>query len=90
MLLVDDILLLPARGVLFAFQKIAKAAEQEQTSQAEAIRTELGELYMMLETGQITDEEFEDNEGRLLDELELIEQRETSMNSQNHKGNTDW
>ena len=75
MLLVDDLLLAPARGLLWVFEKIHDAAQEEIASEADAITTELRELYMMLETGRITEAEFGDKEGTLLERLEAIQER---------------
>lgn len=75
MFLVDDILLLPARGLLAVFREVHNAAQQEYANEAEAIRTELSELYMMLETGRLTEAEFDQREKELLDRLEEVEAR---------------
>ncbi|MBO0797317.1 MAG: gas vesicle protein GvpG [Blastocatellia bacterium] len=72
MLLVDDILLSPFTGLLWVFREIYKAAEQEMVNEAEAITAELGELYMMLETGRITEAEFDEREKALLDRLDQL------------------
>ena len=50
-------------------------ADEELEDEAEAIRAELGELYMMHETGQITQEEFDEREKELNDRLEETELR---------------
>jgi len=71
-LLIDDLLLSPGRGLLFVFKQIAKTA-QEQLLDDEAIRQELQELYMRLETGRIEEQEFEQREGLLIRRLEAIE-----------------
>jgi len=74
MFIIDDVLLFPVRSLMFIFREIHNAAQQEVANEAESIRIELGELYMMLETGRITEEEFDAKEEdllRLLDELEL-------------------
>lgn len=73
MLLVDDILLSPVKGLLWVFREIHHAAEEEIVNEAEAITTELSELYMMLETGKITEAEFDSREKNLLDRLEKIQ-----------------
>jgi hypothetical protein len=73
MFLLDDILLFPARGIQFVARAVHKAAEQESTDEAAAIRAELSELYMMLETGRITEEEFDAREKPLLDRFDAIE-----------------
>ena len=77
MLIIDDILLLPVRGFFYVLREIHRAAEQESVNEAETIRRELSELYMMLETRRITEEQFDANEKELLDRLEAIELRGT-------------
>jgi hypothetical protein len=73
MLIIDDVLLFPARSLMFIFREIQSAAEQEAANEADSIRIELVELYMMLETGRITEEEFDAKEERLLQVLDDIE-----------------
>lgn len=73
MLLIDDILLSPAKGLFYIFKQIHKAAEEEFLNE-ENISAELSELYMMLETGKITEEEFNKRESELLNRLEQIEE----------------
>ena len=76
MFLVDDILMAPARGLFWIFKEIHHAVEEEQANEAEAITTKLSELYMMLETGQMTEAEFDAAEKALLDRLDAIKERE--------------
>jgi len=73
MFILDDILLSPIKGVLWIFQKIHNAAEEEVIGEADSITARLGELYMMLETGKMTEAEFDAEEKRLLDRLDEIE-----------------
>ena len=73
MLLIDDILLSPAKGLFYIFKQIHKAAEEEFLNE-ENVSAELSELYMMLETGKITEEEFNNRESELLNQLEQIEE----------------
>ena len=54
------------------FRQIHNAAEEEFLDE-EGISNQLSELYMMLETGKITEEEFNEKEGILLDRLDEIE-----------------
>ena len=75
MFLVDDILLAPARGLFWIFKEIHHAVEEEQVNEAEAITTKLSELYMVLETGQMTEAEFDAEEKALLDRLDDIRER---------------
>ena len=70
---IDDILLLPMKGILFACREIHNAAQQQTVDQADAVRTELRELYMMLETHRISEAEFEAREAGLLDRLDELE-----------------
>ncbi|MFH1080764.1 MAG: gas vesicle protein GvpG [Pseudomonadota bacterium] len=76
MFVVDDILLAPVRGLFWIFKEIRDAAEEEQANEAEAIPAKLSELYMMLETGQMTEAEFDAEEKELLDRLDAIKERE--------------
>jgi len=75
MFLVDDILLAPVRGLFWIFKEIHRAVEEEQANEAEAITARLSELYMMLETGQMTEVEFDAAEKTLLDRLDAIKER---------------
>lgn len=76
MLIVDDILLFPGRSILWIFREVHNAAQQELASEAELIKTELRELYMMLETGRISEEEFDAREKALLDRLDQLEEED--------------
>lgn len=82
MLLIDDVLLFPARGLMFIFREIYNAAYQEFDNEAEAVRAELSELYMMLETERITEEQFDASEKELLDRLDRIEADETNVDDE--------
>ncbi len=73
MLLVDDILLSPVKGLFYIFKQIHHAAEEEFLNE-EGVSAQLSELYMMLETGKITEEEFNQQESALLDRLDQIEE----------------
>lgn len=76
MLLVDDLLLAPFSSLLWIFKELHKAVQQEAAGEADAVTRALSELYMQLETGAITEEEFATEETRLLDRLEAIRHRE--------------
>ena len=73
MFLIDDLLLMPARGIMAAFREIHNAVQQESANESESIRTELGELYMRLETKQLSEAEFDQREKELLDRLDELE-----------------
>jgi hypothetical protein len=72
MFVVDDLLMAPAHGLLWIFQEIHRAAQEEQVTDAESITAELSALYMRLETGKLTEEEFDSEEKLLLERLDLI------------------
>ena len=76
MLLVDDILFSPIKGINWIFRKIHELAEEELEGEADRIRESLTELYMQLETGEITEEEFEQQEGILLDRLDTLHEED--------------
>lgn len=79
MLIIDDILLFPVRSILWIFREMFNAAQQELSNEAESITAELSELYMMLETGKITEPEFDAREKELLDRLDEIQERGTRV-----------
>jgi hypothetical protein len=76
MFLIDDLILAPAKGVLWVFKEIHEAAQQELAGESDAITASLTELYMKLDTGQITEVEFDAQEKVLLDRLDRIQARE--------------
>lgn len=76
MLLVDDILFSPVKGIMWIFRQIHELAEEELAGEADRIRESLTELYMLLETGQITEEEFEQQETLLLDRLDALDEED--------------
>jgi len=76
MLLVDDILLFPASGILWIFRAVNQAAQEEMAGEAEALQAELRDLYMMLETGVISENEYDKREKALLDRLENLRPEE--------------
>ena len=82
MLVVDDILLFPVTGLLNVVRTIHNAAEQEYANEGDAVRTQLSDLYMMLETGRITTEEFTSKESELLDRLDAIMSRKSATSNE--------
>lgn len=71
--LIDDILLAPLKGVVWIAKQIEEQVEKELMDD-EKVKHDLTELYMMLETGRITEEEFERKEEELVERLEEIEE----------------
>ena len=72
MLIVDDVLLFPFRGLFFILREIHKSAEAGRHD-SQPIVQQLQQLYMQLETGKISEEEFNRQEALLLERLEQTE-----------------
>jgi hypothetical protein len=76
MLLLDKLLLSPLYATVWAARQVHNAIQQERAAEPGLITADLSELYMMLETGRITQVEFDAREKELLDRLDRIERRE--------------
>ena len=81
MILIDNLFLLPFKGLLSLAKRVQEMVEEETAQEKDSITQELTELYMMLETGQITDEEFDNKESELLDRLDELEAEEKREDS---------
>jgi len=79
MMILDDILLSPVRGIFWVFNEVYKAAQEELSNEEKAITAELGNLYVMLDKGGITEPEFEKRERELLDRLDEIADSEAHV-----------
>ncbi len=75
MLLVDDIVLFPVQSILWISREISKIAHEELAGEAQSITEQLRLLYMQLETGRLSEEEFAVQETRLLDRLDALNDR---------------
>jgi hypothetical protein len=73
MLILDNILCFPVRGLNFVFREVQKAVLREQANEAAGITKKLSDLYRSLESGRITEQEFDTREKVLLDRLEELE-----------------
>jgi len=62
---------LPARGLMFIFNKIVEQVNNEMLDDGK-VRMQLLELQSLLDSGQITEEEFYEAEEELLDLLDAI------------------
>lgn len=67
------LLSIPFRGMIRVFEEVAKRAEEEIYNE-DAVKAELTELYLKLEAGGISEEDFERHEAELVERLEEIEQ----------------
>ncbi len=75
MFIADDVLMFPFKSILSICREIHNAALQEIASESDAIRAELSRLYLALEAGTLTDQEFDARERALLDRMDEIDQR---------------
>ena len=82
MLLLDTILLSPIYGAIWAARQVHNAIEQERAAEPARITAELSELYMMLETGRLTEAGFEAREKALLDQLDRLQEGDDSRPEQ--------
>jgi gas vesicle protein GvpG len=73
MLIIDDLLCAPAKGILWIFKEIHNAAQEELANEPESISQQLRSLYMQLETSAISEQQFDTQEKVLLDRLDEIE-----------------
>ena len=76
MLILDNLLLSP---LLWIFREINESVQKEQAGEAEAVTRALSELYMKLDAGAITEQEFEAEESVLLDRLDAISERDDAQ-----------
>ena len=86
MLLVDDILASPVRGLFWIFRELHNAVQEEAVNEVENITQQLSELYMMLETGKISEAEFDERETMLLDWLDALEGDEIEQEEADNRG----
>ncbi len=86
MLLVDDILASPFRGLFWIFRELHHAVQEEAVNEVENITQQLSELYMMLETGKISEAEFDERETMLLDRLDALEGDEIEQQEADNRG----
>ena len=75
MLLVDDILFFPVTSIFWIFREVGKIAHDELAGEAQSITEQLRLLYMQLETGRITETQFDTEEKLLLDRLDAVNSR---------------
>jgi hypothetical protein len=73
MFIVDDILLAPAKGLAAICRQVQAAVKQDLENQKKTVMAALVELHQRLESGQVSQSQFNIQEGRLLDQLERIE-----------------
>ena len=75
MFIIDNILLSPVSGIFWIFRKVHEAALEEMRAERETLSSDLRELHMGFEMGEITVDEFDVREKYLLDRLDAIEEQ---------------
>jgi hypothetical protein len=86
MFLLDKLLTAP---LLWIAKEVSEAVQKERAGESEAITQSLSELYMRLETGKMTEEEFEVEEKQLLDRLDAIELRNQTADTESDEDEVD-
>jgi hypothetical protein len=86
MFLIDDIFLAPFRGITFVAQAVYDAARDRVEDRRTALRDELNDLYMQLELGEITEEEFDEREEEILDRLDALREAEEKLEEDQDRG----
>jgi hypothetical protein len=89
MLLIDNILFSPIKGIHWIFKEVHKLAEEELSGESDRIRESLVELYMQLETEKITEEEFELQESGLLDRLDALDEDDVMIGDEDEDEDED-
>lgn len=72
MLLIDDLLAAPLRGLFFVLKEISAAVQAERAADERRIIAELAALHRQLDGNQITEADFANRETRLLQQLDSL------------------
>ncbi len=75
MLLVDDLVLAPGKFVLWIIRQVHEAARKELSGERQRVTAELGRLHGLLESGRISEAQFDLRERELLDRLDALEEQ---------------
>jgi hypothetical protein len=81
MFLLDDLMLSPARLVLWVARQINDAAREELSGERQRLTAELSQLHAMLESGRLSEGEFDRLEKIVLDRLDALEEQTASVES---------
>jgi hypothetical protein len=77
-LFIDDLLLSPITGFKFILRTLARVAEEQYTDDA-PIKERLLELQVLLDEGQISEQDYLREEAAILQQLRDIENRKREM-----------
>ena len=78
MLLVDDLLMLPFSGFGFVLRTLERVAEEQYTDDA-PVKENLLELQLKLESGEISEEDYAQEEAAIIRDLREIENRKRKL-----------
>ncbi|MGZ4831754.1 MAG: gas vesicle protein GvpG [Terriglobales bacterium] len=78
MLFIDDLLLAPITGFKFILRTVQRIAEEQYTDDA-PVKERLLELQVLLDSREITEDEYVEREGEILRELRTIENRKREL-----------
>ena len=78
MFFLDDLLLSPITGFKFILRTLQRVAEEQYTDDGPA-KERLLELQVLLESGEISEEQYVAREGEILRELREIENRKREL-----------
>lgn len=78
MLFIDDLLFAPVTGFKFILRTLARVAEEQYTDDA-PVKQQLLELQVQLEQGDLTEDEYIEQEAAILRQLRDIENRKREM-----------
>lgn len=79
--IIDDLLLAPARGLIYIFKEIARRVDEELYDEA-GILKQLISLQRSLEFGEITEEEYEQTEEKLMERLAAARERQADQSEE--------
>ncbi len=73
MIIIDSLLAAPLRGLMFVLEKIDEAVQEEAEAEERAIMADLSALHRALDSGAVTEAEFDAREQKLLDRLDRLQ-----------------
>jgi hypothetical protein len=71
-MMIGSLLLSPVTGLTFIMREIAHAIDEAREADRRAVMAALQELHRQIETGAITEAQFDLREAELLDRLEAL------------------
>ena len=72
MIIIDDLLALPFKGIWGAFERIQELAEQEMTGSEDTLKEELLRIQTLYELDQISEKEYLRKEKEVIEKLNAV------------------